>query len=742
MAERFERIFLLPNDLYIEGSPLILSAGALLMDKQIAKFLVQLKFKNIGQKTPISVTVKITEMDRHKNPLGTQTEFTYTNLSVSRDEEFGTQTPIFVGNSDTRAFDVSIQKVVFADASVFSAEDRFLTESLPAPVPLRSWLKDYEAIDEYCTRFGESACHKPEQYHDIWRCTCGSINAAREERCHSCRCAWKEISDVDLDTLKKDNVYRRASVLACTDSISDLSIAINLFSSIKEWKDSENRIAECQRRLERRTAYLAKQSKMKKRGAMITAIAVFVVAFVILLNTVIIPNGKYNDAMALMNDGKYAEAIDAFTALDGYKDSETKILDCQYGEAETLMNAEKYEEAITAFTALDGYKDSKAKIQDCQYGRAEMLMDAGKYEEAITAFTALNGYKDSAKKIQTAKRALYADAVSLYNQGNQEAAKKKFEMLGKYKDSEIYLASAKFISNFSVSNGVLTVKDKSGMREKLIIPEYIGSKRITSIGEYAFYNCSSLTSITIPSSVTSIGDRAFQGCDSLTSITIPSSVTSIGDRAFQGCDSLTSITFAEGSKLTSIGEWAFYNCSSLTSITIPSSVTSIGEWAFWDCSSLTSITFAEGSKLTSIGKYAFYNCSSLTSITIPSSVTSIGLGAFAYCDDLTSITIPSSVTSIGDAAFVNCDSLTSITIPSSVTSVDRYTFQECSSLTSITIPNSVRRISSGVFRKCTSLTRINYTGTKAQWNAIEKSSDWNLNTGNYTIYCTNGTIRK
>ena len=149
------------------------------------------------------------------------------------------------------------------------------------------------------------------------------------------------------------------------------------------------------------------------------------------------------------------------------------------------------------------------------------------------------------------------------------------------------------------------------------------------LGDYAFYGCSGLTSLTIPSGVTSIGDEAFEGCSGLTGLTIPSSVTSICDYAFYGCSGLTSLTIPSG--VTSIGRGAFLKCSGLTSLTIPSSVTEIGESAFQDCSGLTSLTIPSG--VTSIGRGAFYGCSGLTSIYVyTKKLPELGYYVFNGCD--------------------------------------------------------------------------------------------------------------
>mgnify|MGYP004451675751 FL=1 len=241
--------------------------------------------------------------------------------------------------------------------------------------------------------------------------------------------------------------------------------------------------------------------------------------------------------------------------------------------------------------------------------------------------------------------------------------------------------------------------------------------RVTSIGFYAFRECSNLTSITIPNSVTSIGERAFYGCTGLTSVTIPNSVTSIGERAFEGCTSLISV--AIGNSVTSMGENVFYNTPwynnkpdgvvyinnvlycykgkmpGNTSIVVENGTIGIASAAFRDCTGLTSITIPNS--VTSIGERAFEGCTGLTSITIPNNVTSIEWSAFSGCTGLTSITIPNSVTSIEGWAFYSCTGLTSITIPNSVTSIEGWAFYSCTGLTSITIGNSVTSMGGNVF---------------------------------------------
>ena len=189
--------------------------------------------------------------------------------------------------------------------------------------------------------------------------------------------------------------------------------------------------------------------------------------------------------------------------------------------------------------------------------------------------------------------------------------------------------------NYSINNNKIAItgyNSDSNTNDIVILYMYEGYS-VTSIGEGAFIDCTSLTSITISDSVTSIGNYAFSNCTSLTNITIPDSVTVIGRTAFNNCTSLTSITIPDS--VTSIGDYAFIDCTSLTNVTIPDSLTSIGTSVFAGCRSLTSITISDS--VTSIGNYAFSNCIGLTSITIPNSVTRTGYYAFNNCTSLTNV---------------------------------------------------------------------------------------------------------
>ncbi len=273
-----------------------------------------------------------------------------------------------------------------------------------------------------------------------------------------------------------------------------------------------------------------------------------------------------------------------------------------------------------------------------------------------------------------------------------------------------------------LSDGTIEIAGYIGTSKKVVIPSVIDGRKVTSIGNSAFFKSNSVTEVTVPSGVTKIGSYAFGYSDSIKKVTIPSSVTSIAQNAFINhpsdlviyCfnetagykfvkqnsidyvrfkyielgDGLAEIIASHGDVekveipetidgyvVASIGNSAFmYSC--VTDVTIPGSVTKIDDYAFCWCSSLKSIKMPE--RLTYLGDYAFAYCSSLTDIEIPQGMRWIGVFTFGQCSSLESVTIPDGVEYILDYAFYRCSSLESVTVPSSVEYTCDTAFMECS----------------------------------------------------------------
>lgn len=233
--------------------------------------------------------------------------------------------------------------------------------------------------------------------------------------------------------------------------------------------------------------------------------------------------------------------------------------------------------------------------------------------------------------------------------------------------------------------------------------EYAGETyTVTKIGNYAFNDCQSLTSITMPNTVTEIDYGAFTLCENLSSITLSNTLKKIHDYAFESCNSLTNITLPN--TVVEIGNGAFRWSKNLQSINIPEGVSIINYDTFSDCQSLTTITLPNS--LTEIGNHAFHQCYSLESIVLPANLTKIDYNAFTRARSLKSINLPSTLEYIGNSAFYECQSLTTINIPVGITKINTETFYDCDALKSVIIPNGVTQIGYGAFQSCGSLTSI------------------------------------
>lgn len=255
----------------------------------------------------------------------------------------------------------------------------------------------------------------------------------------------------------------------------------------------------------------------------------------------------------------------------------------------------------------------------------------------------------------------------------------------------------------------VTITKYTGTESTVILPSTINSWPVTKIGEDAFQDNTTITSVTIPASVTEIGSNAFAGCTNLTSVnyigdwsklTIQSGNPAVEDAAKDAAnEQLFDFEFTPDNTAVIVKHYR----GAAADVTIPSRY--------------------KGKPVTVIDPVAFYNNSAVTSVTIPDSVTAIPDYAFGYCSQLTNISIPNSVTFIGFSAFNSCTSLKSITLPSSLSTIQSYAFYNCENLKTIRIPVSVTSIGNYAFDVCPSLMTVTYPGSKTQWDAITKGSN-------------------
>ena len=261
---------------------------------------------------------------------------------------------------------------------------------------------------------------------------------------------------------------------------------------------------------------------------------------------------------------------------------------------------------------------------------------------------------------------------------------------------------------------------------------------VVSIGSAAFYGCVKLKSVTIPSGVKSIEKEAFGGCAALKELVIPSSVESIGAEAFSGCTALEKLTVSDG--VLTIGTEAFNGCDKLAQITLSDTLISIGEDAFSNTECFNTQTNWENEVLY-IGNHLIKAQGTLTgSYTVKAGTKSIANNAFAGCSALSEILLPEGMVNIGNSAFRGCTSLLSVTAVDGLKTIGISAFADCTSLACVVLPKSLGNIKANAFNNCSALAMINYFGNTDEWNAVQKDTSWDSNTGAYTVYFNTRTV--
>ena len=440
--------------------------------------------------------------------------------------------------------------------------------------------KNSEALETACLERAENA--KNMQLQGIYNNALNIMNNAKreDEYKEAARLFYTIIKYKDSESLKtaclekadhakKDAILALATEKMQKNSIKSCEEAAELLASVRDWKNANGQLVECQEKIQ----YLKKKAKRNKKIAITALISCASIAAVAAIATVTIvvlitapPLIKYNKMISLIDSNGLAEAYILCQELGDYKDCATIKEDIK-------------EKIITEAENLYFSGDA--------HGAAQLLStsniaDPGYYEVSI------GDYRSAIKKGLT--NIVIPHGITIIGDGT--------------------FSNCTNLTSIAIPNSVTSI-GTSAFENCYNLTSITLPNSIKHIGDFSFANCSSIINITIPDSVTAIGNSAFYGCSNLTNVVLGTGITSINNGTFEDCVKLTSVTIPNSVKR--IGTDAFYNCESLKNITLNDDLTEIGDFAFYSCKHLTSIRI--GNNVKKIGIGAFVNCYQLTRVT-------------------------------------------------------------------------------------------------------------------------------
>lgn len=386
MAERFTRLSQLGNDLYSEGSPVIICAGALLNDTVTGSMIAQIKYQNISEKKIVTAKVHLCAYDAMGAALGERIEYSYLNLNVPSGAYWGGDKAILLPDKASNSFEITGFSVAFDDGTCWKSEcvDTFI--SIPASPLLVDELHDMALVEQYCLETTPKAKYVPIEYGNLWRCACGCINQGA----------------------------------ACTGCNTDKTAA---FEKLSNPLLSEKVAARLAIEIHQKAEKQAKERKwMKNTAIILTIVAVMAVVGSIyglwIRPNVIEPARKYKEALALYQNGEYKQAESRFAELGSYRDSEQYLQDIPYRIAEDLLEKGKYEAARNAFLELGDYRDSADRAKETAYLYAQTLQADGDYISARKWFEDAEPYYDSVACVERLNGLIFEKGVELFEQGS------------------------------------------------------------------------------------------------------------------------------------------------------------------------------------------------------------------------------------------------------------------------------------------------------------------------------------
>lgn len=356
MSERYSHLFTLPENLYSEGSPMVITAGALLKDNQTGRILAQLKFRSLSDKVIKAVKVKLELSDTAGKNIGEAVVYDYLDLNASRNTEFGQKTPVPVLDSKARSYQAAVTEVVFEDRSVWTA-DGGSWEPLSKPSALV--FGDGELLKQYKLKFGSSSQYKPKAEKDLWHCTCGTLNH-EGEKCCFCHHSFLELQTVDMAKLEEEKNAR-------------------LTLEAKQAEEEAERNAIKEKQDKKRMVY----------GAVAVAILLIVfIAFGIVTNSPqYIAKQTIKEGFVHFENKDFAQAESIWQTVEqeaadeaGYMPSAEELMKYDASliyEYASYLSCKSFTEAIPVYELIPDYQDSVAIA-----GEMQLLLDmyAGEYE--------------------------------------------------------------------------------------------------------------------------------------------------------------------------------------------------------------------------------------------------------------------------------------------------------------------------------------------------------------------------
>ena len=418
----FEPLFELKENLYKETCPVLIQSGVLFCtepeeeDAQPQK-MVRLTFRNIDSRPITALYLDLHVFDKANKETEAVRDRRYLVPVAGRDETFGEDMEIPVGEAAS-SFSVAIRKIEFEGEDVWNGSTSFLYENMPARRPLADAIEDKKMLAQYRrdyrTTMSEAgkgdAVYVPETYKDLWLCTCGEVNREGEERCYHCGAAFEP----QLELFENRELL--AEHLAVHEQAKAEEAEKARLEAERLAEEARLAAEEAARKAEEERLAAEERVRRRKRNFKIflwisipTLIAAAI--FVVVLITYLIPQHKYDEAAAMLENNQFDEAVAAFAELEDFGDSAARIPEAKYRKGHYLLEKEQFDEAVLVFEGVLEYEDAEVMITECKYRKALQTLESGAYTDALQQLEALHEYEETGVYIELCHFELGMQAV-------------------------------------------------------------------------------------------------------------------------------------------------------------------------------------------------------------------------------------------------------------------------------------------------------------------------------------------